>query len=1213
MPDVALAADFEQGAEDDKQPRTLRFPIVGIGASAGGLDAFSQLLAALPVDTGMAFVLIQHLDPAHESQLAEILSRTTTMPVTTIKDGIDVESNAVYVIPPNADLTINEGALRLTPRSSERVPHLPIDRFFESLAEEQRRLSIGVILSGNGSDGTQGLKAIKSQCGVTFVQKEITAKFDGMPHSAIASGAVDFVLSPAEIAHELARIGMHPYLVSSPQQTAGETLPDGEVELRKIFALVQRATGIDFTHYKQTTTRRRIGRRMIVHRSETLAEYLEYLQKHPEEAQELYKDLLISVTHFFRDPLSFGALTKHLTAMVRGRQPTDPFRVWVPGCATGEEVYSLAICLEEVFLRENVRPPLQLFGTDINELALGKARAGRYPEAIAQDVSPERLIHYFDKIEGQYRIRKTIRDCCIFAKQDVTRDPPFSQVDLISCRNVLIYLGAVLQKAVLPMMFQYSLKETGLLFLGPAESIGSAGDLFQVVDDKNKIFTRKAVPIRFGASFPISRHPIDFSPIDPGIPRLVDIDWQKQADQIIQSRYAPDGVIINQDLQIQQLRGRTGFYLQPSSGGKIQNLLLLAHASLQVPLREAVMDAMARNTAVGRRGLRIEHEGEQREINLEVIPISSASASERYYLVAFERTTPLPAVTDSHSPVAAPKPEKPEDRIGRLEHELAEKDEHLRSITQEHEAALEEQRASNEEISSANEELQSTNEELATAKEELQSAIEELTTVNEELQNRNHELGVLFNDLNNLFTAVDTPILMVDRARLLRRFTPAAERFLGVRAGDLGYNIAELSARTNVPEIHQLVGEVLDTLAVTTREMQDREGCWWSLTVRPYRTVDHRIEGAVLTFANVDSLKRSLQAAEESRDYADAIVETVRESLVVLSPDLRIERVNGAFQQTFQTEKDKSEGSLLYQFDGGQWDIPQLRHLLEDVLPSNVFFEDFDVEHEFPRIGFRSMSLNARRILLPDRSTQKILLAIEDVTERRIAERQLLRSRANLQHFGHIVAHDLQEPIHTVSIYTQLFARDYQGKLDANADQFITHIQEGVLRTQTMIQDLLAFAEAETPQKDSWEAVNVESALKEGLRNLHASIQDSGASIMYDGLPTISYSSRSLTQVLQNLIGNAIKYRREEQPQIQIETTRIQGEWVFSVRDNGIGFDQQYAESIFGMFKRLEGPKYPGSGIGLALCQRIVESFGGRIWAESERGVGSTFYFTIPV
>ena len=325
MPDVARSADFEEGAEDDKQPRILRFPIVGIGASAGGLEAFTQLLTALPESTGMAFVLVQHLDPARESQLAEILSRTTIMPVKTIEDGMAVEPNTVYVIPPNTGLTIAEGALHISPRSSERVPHLPIDRFFEALSEEQRRLSIGVILSGNGSDGTQGLKAIKSQCGVTFVQKEITAKFDGMPHSANASGAVDFVLSPAEIARELARISSHPYVVSSPRQIANETLPSGEADLRKIFALVKRATGVDFACYKQTTTRRRIGRRMIVHRSETLGEYFECLQEHPEEVQELYKDILISVTHFFRDPLSFNALSKYLTAMVRSRQVTDTF------------------------------------------------------------------------------------------------------------------------------------------------------------------------------------------------------------------------------------------------------------------------------------------------------------------------------------------------------------------------------------------------------------------------------------------------------------------------------------------------------------------------------------------------------------------------------------------------------------------------------------------------------------------------------------------------------------------------------------------------------------------------------------------------------------------------------------------------------------------------------------------------------------------------
>jgi two-component system, chemotaxis family, CheB/CheR fusion protein len=774
-------------------------------------------LSALSVTTGMAFVLVQHLDPAHESQLTQILSRATTMPVQQVKGGMGIEPNSVYVIPPNTKLTIARTALHLAPRPSDHASYLPVDCFLESLAEEQGRLSVGVILSGNGTDGSQGLRAIKSQCGITFVQSENSARFSGMPHSAMASGAADFVLSlsPAEIAQELTRISIHPYVAPSSQDKSRELLPDGEFELRKIFSLVHRSTGVNFSHYKQTTTRRRIGRRMIVHRSQNLAEYVAYLERHPEEVQELYRDTLISVTHFFRDPDSFRALVAYLGDVIRSREPKDSIRVWVPGCATGEEVYSLAICLQEFFIQEGIRPALQLFGTDISELALGKARAGRYAESIAQDVSPERLQQYFHKVDGHYQTSKSIRDCCVFAKQDLTHDPPFSRVDLLSCRNTLIYLDQALQKAVMPI-FHYSLNEAGLLFLGPAETIGGASDLFQEVDRKHKIYCRTSAAVRPTVEHSLPANPLDTPPTrNPIRPSL---DWRKQADQLIQDRYAPDGVIINQDLTVLQLRGRTGYYLQSPAWGTSQNLLLLAHESLQLPIREAIVAAMVQNIPVQRKGLHLEYQGEEREINLAVIPMSSASAKERYYFVTFDRTNARLLVPGDEVPVPPPEPQTPEQENTRLKQQLAEVHDYLRTLTEEHEAALEEQKASNEEISSANEELQSTNEELSTAKEELQSANEELITVNEELQNRNQELGILVDDLNNLFAAVNTPILICDRALLLRRLTPAAERRLGLSTADLGRAIADLPMPTRVPQLQQLVRGVIDTLAVATHE-----------------------------------------------------------------------------------------------------------------------------------------------------------------------------------------------------------------------------------------------------------------------------------------------------------------------------------------------------------------------------------------------------------
>ena len=463
-----------QSDKDEENSSGQQVRIVGIGASAGGLEAFSQLLSALPTTTGMAFVLVQHLDPAHDSQLPEILQRTTTMPVLQVTDGLAVERNTVYVIPPNSNLTVSGNALHLTPRIAHAT-NLPINTLFKSLAEEQGKNAIGVVLSGTGSDGSEGVRAIKKRGGTTLVQTESSAKFDDMPRSAANSGAADYVLSPAEIAQQLSHIG-GPFEHSPAQPDAQPaTEPDEELELRRIFLLVHNATGVDFSHYKQTTARRRIARRMVVRRSGTIGEYFAYLETHASEVQELYQDLLVSVTQFFRDPEAFSALVTRLRPLLKSKEGKDPIRVWVPGCATGEEVYSLAICLQELFLQERPQQTLQIFGTDISESALGTARAGWYPESIEKEMSAERLQLYFRKTNGFYQINKSIRDLCIFARQDVTRDPPFSRVDLISCRNTMIYLDPMLQKRVL-LTFHYSLNDGGLIFLGPAETtVESAG------------------------------------------------------------------------------------------------------------------------------------------------------------------------------------------------------------------------------------------------------------------------------------------------------------------------------------------------------------------------------------------------------------------------------------------------------------------------------------------------------------------------------------------------------------------------------------------------------------------------------------------------------------------------------------------------------------------------------------------------------------------
>jgi len=976
---------LDSGNEADiSPPRGHPFPIVGVGASAGGLDAFTQLLQALPNSTGMAFVLVQHLDPHHDSQLPEILGASTGMPVRTVMDGMPVRPDEVFVIPPNATMILEDGVLRL----DDRKPglHLPIDAFFESLARVQGGRAIAIVLSGNASDGSNGVKAVKAECGLTFAQDQASAQHSGMPRSAISTGAIDYVLSPADIARELIHLSQHPFILAAqPDQAGEEILPDGNGELRKIFRALRQNTKVDFSHYKRNTIRRRIGRRMIVNRARNMAEYAQLLQDRPDEVRELYRDLLISVTNFFRDPGVFNALRHLLEDLIGSRDAGEPFRVWVPGCASGEEVYSLAICLKELLDDRDLSTPIQLFGTDISDTALDRARSGMYPDLIAQDVSPERLHRFFVRADRGFQVSKAIRESCVFARQDVLEDPPFGHTDLISCRNLLIYLDAALQRKVLPV-FHYSLNPTGLLLLGSAESIAGASDLFSVIDKQHRIYGRKPVPARFTLSLAGVRKNAEPAKVRT---TLSGPELQKKADLVIQRKYAPAAVVVDSDLRILHFRGHTGFYLEPAHGEATLSLLGMAREGLAVPLRKALEAAVERKSPVRETGISVENDGERRQINLEVTPIAGTSPNERYYLIVFEETATkvvdgAPSVPSSpHPKLTRDSTTAPEGQVGELRQQLAEIQESLRNTKEGYEAHSEELRAANEEIRSANEELQSTNEELGTTKEELQSANEELTTLNEELRNRNQESNTLNSDLVNLLSAVDIPFLMVDHQLRLRRFSAAAEKVLDLKPIDIGHPVTHVQGRIDLSSFGPPIGDVVETLMVKQWDLQDRGGRWFSATIRPYRTADNRITGAVIVFVDIDPLKRTLRAAEEARDYAEGMIETVREPLLVLNGDLRIQRATAAFHETFRVSRAETEGRLLYDIGNGQWNIPRLRELLGAALFRNESFHDFEVEGDFPHLGRRTMRLNARRISRDGDDHRSVLLAIEDVTERR--------------------------------------------------------------------------------------------------------------------------------------------------------------------------------------------------------------------------------------
>jgi len=834
-------------------PKSNQFPIIGVGASAGGLEAFTELLHALPKDTGMAFVFVQHLDPKHVSMLAEILARESKMPVLEARSGVQVQPDHVYVIPRNTTVSIAKRTLRLGPRSLVSGQLTSIDTFFSALAQDQGMRSIGVLLSGNGSDGTSGLKAIKSAGGIAFVQNPETAKYDGMPRSAIEAGCVDFVRKPGDIADELVRLVEHPY-IGSPGWHGDDILPDSPDSLNNILALVKRTTTVDFRDYKTNTVKRRILRRMVLKRAETVESYLGILRNDPDEVQCLYDDLLINVTEFFRDPDMYQALAKQvfprITAAHR-KGTVRQIRIWVPGCSTGEEAYSVAIALTEYLGEKMDGISLQIFATDISEPALKIGRNGIYPASIAKSVSPERLRRFFTKADSGFQVHKHIRDSCIFARHNVTKDPPFSKLDLISCRNLLIYLGSPLQERVIPL-FHYALNPNGFLALGSSETIGSHSALFQIVDKKNKIYVRQPGISRIPIMVPTHDLPAQKSQLPPQPEIWTDLDLQREADRLVLSKYGPPGIVVDENLKICQFRGHTSQFIDPAAGAASLSVLRMVKEGLAAELKAALAKARRDNKTVRREGVHLTSNGNV-ELNLQVIPFSRRSERERKYLILFESVrSRRPQASPSKGKLAPTRMRSLQTENQHLRQELASSREYLQSIIEDQEASQEELRSATEEIQSSNEELQSTNEELETAKEELQSTNEELNTVNEELQNRNLQLARMGNDLVNLLANVNMPIVILGNDLRIHRFTPATERALNLIPSDIGRPIRDLNLRIHVPNLEKLLQDVIETLRARAVDVNDEDGRRYSLRIRPFRTEDNRIDGVVMVFVDLE-------------------------------------------------------------------------------------------------------------------------------------------------------------------------------------------------------------------------------------------------------------------------------------------------------------------------------------------------------------------------
>ena len=956
------------------------FYIVGMGASAGGLEAFEKFFQNMSSDSGMAFVLVPHLDPTHVSIMPDLLKKYTKMRVLAVEDGMEVQPNFAYVIPPNKDLAILNGTLLLIDPIDARGKRLPIDYFFRSLAQDWGERAICVILSGTGTDGTLGLKAIKGELGMTMVQDPDSAKYDGMPRSAIQSDLVDYILPPEKMPEQLIK-----YMKHAIQRVAPGTAPvEGTISdvLPKIFVLLRSHTGHDFSLYKKNTLCRRIERRMNVHQIDMVSNYIRYLHENPHELGTLFKELLIGVTNFFRDPEAFEVLRKVLLKQFANRPNDYSLRVWVPGCANGEEAYSIAIIIRECMDELKRNFDVQIFGTDIDSDAIDTARAGIYPESISADVNADRLKRFFIKEEGVYKVRKEVREMLVFAPQSIIKDPPFTKLDLLCCRNLLIYLDSKLQEKILPL-FNYSLKADGILFLGSSETIGRFADLFSVVDQKWKIYKRKDAP--YGAhaiielpvmpkrDMPDDTRPQGNSPNprEPNISRFV--------EKTLLEKYAPPCVIVDQKGEILYLHGQTGKYLAPAPGRPRWNIVDMAREGLKLQLPSAIRKAISQKKDVTYEGLRVKDNGGFILVNLTVRPVSDPQDLQGMIMVVFEDVT-TPKQAESGKTKRRSK-KNTEIQLEALEQELQHTKENLRTTVEELETSNEELKSTNEELQSTNEELQSTNEELETSKEELQSLNEELVTVNSELEGKIEDLTKSHNDIRNFMDSTEIATIFLDDELRIKRFTPPATKLVNVIETDMGRPIGHISANLAHENLVKDAEEVLKTLVLKETEVRTKDGHWYFMRIFPYRTIENVIDGVVITFVDIHEQKIATEKTREFQEYAESIVDTVREPLIVLNKDLQVVSANRAFFKVFQVSPEETEGRLIYDLGNRQWDIPKLRELLEEIIPDNTSFEGYEVEHKFRKIGPKKMILNARKIIGKTGGAESILLAIEDFTK----------------------------------------------------------------------------------------------------------------------------------------------------------------------------------------------------------------------------------------
>ncbi|KAA6456978.1 PAS domain-containing protein [Acidobacteria bacterium AB60] len=1220
----SLSVTVESEAEEQQSP-ALMYPVVGFGASAGGLQAVRQVLENLSPQTGMSFVLVTHLAPDQKSFISEILENDTEMPVHPVEDGQRPLPNHVYVLLPNQTLTLRDGLFHVEPRSAqERVPRT-IDTFFRSLAADQKNHAVGVVLSGADADGALGLKAIKGEGGIAIVQSPDTAIHSGMPRSSIVSDHVDLVIPPAEIGLELARLAGEFARPEVRSLQEGVITPDDEQSFNKILQLIRSVSGVDLRQYKPETIRRRIARRMLLLRMEQLGSYFRFLQMRTDELRLLQEDCLINVTRFFRDPGLWESIKSNVLPILFQDRPADkPVRIWCAGCSTGEEAYSLAISLLEYLSQHGLDTPVQIFGTDASDQSIETARMAVYPETLISDVAPDRLRRYFVKVDRGFQVSKRVRDTCIFARQNIASDPPFSHIDILSCRNVMIYFNQALQRQVM-LTFHYALEPGGYMLLGMSEGLRDYGDVFNTIDRKNKIYMKTGANVALHYEPPRS---LAIAQLGGGVrPPVVEIEstiWpelelQRAADRIVLARFGPPGLIIDERMNVLQSRGQMASFMDITPGAVSWNLLRIVRDGVANEVRRATQRAIRDNVPATETAITIDEKGEQ-HIQIDVLPITSATTRPRCFLILFQTRENGAAKATELAPQTILTVDEKERLIAQLRQDLTSTRFHLQSLVEERDARNQELVSANEEIQSANEELQSTNEELETTKEELQSANEELQTVNDELQQRNNVLTQTGNDLTNLLNSVNIPLLMLTSDLHIRQFTPPMQRLLSVRPTDVGRSISEIRLQLSIENIEPILNEVLETLGTREMEVQDREGRWHLLRVRPYRTSDNKIEGLVVVLVDIDQLRRSQQHLVDARDFARSLVESVPVPIVVLNEDLSIRTVNAAFRGLTRMQMKDLENRSLPEMVTLLWGFDSLREKLNQIWKlSNGTVVESELQSDQPQ---KKILLLKAQVLSTDGS-RVLLLMMEDITLQREAELLISKQKEALESEIEVAARRLtrtQEELRglTAHLFTvqeeerQRVARE----LHDDVSQRLSHLQillheinteryqkEDVQRIQQM--------------RDQVESLNTD--VRQMSHRLHSAIlQDLGLSAALKAMVhefgerekmPVTFSSQDLPETWSPRVSTAIFRIAQEalrniskhagKTHVKVTLMGLGGQLQLRVMDFGVGFDE-------------EG-EAPRGGLGMISMKERARLAGGTLEVNSALGQGTTVTAIVPL